>query len=48
METKVFYVAVAFGTIFNPHNRGEVRQPDRRRELCGSYVPHEESTIHCT
>ena len=24
-----------------------VRQPDRRRELCGSYVPHEESTIHC-
>lgn len=32
---------------YQSHNCGEVWQSDRRRELCSSYVPHEESTIHC-
>ena len=49
METTVFYVAVAYnGGNFNPTVVEKFDNKNRRRQLCGSYVPRKATSVYCT
>lgn len=46
METTVFYVAVAYNGGFNPTVVEKFDNKNRRRQLCGSYVPRKATPVY--
>lgn len=46
METTVFYVAVAYSGGFNPTVVEKFDNKNRRRQLCGSYVPRKATPVY--